>query len=399
MTVQDPALLAADLQAGRVDEAAARKLAAKIPAEVHTGQLVSALATESLNDYAAGRTNKARAAATIVDAATKTWTERLSGLLRGGRNDSVLDLRARALTVLRFIEADEGKEDSSDEMRRASEKVLASMGKSARTRLAIAVAASERALRQGRAEEAVSIMEKTLKNPELDDSQRAAAQAVLAGSLRLAGREAEGIATLEATAQSFAGAGRTSAVIDADLERAIHLIQAGDNVAARTLLVNVADAAAAAGNNAAEVEARLRLGKLAADAGEHPEGAQQFQLAAAAARRADDDAGLVIALRNAADELRRQHDLAGAERLLNEALAINATTPTLEIDLATAKCIFAVVRSGQGRHEEGLRLLSEAESTFRRKLDELGPGETPLLREHLESQLRQVASLREKFSD
>ena len=398
MTVHDPALLAADLLAERVDEATARKLAAKVPAQVHTGQQVSELVTEALHDYAAGRTRKAWAAATIVDASTKTWTERLSGLLRGGRTDSVLDIRARALTVLSFIEADEGKEASSDELRRASEKVLATIGKSARTRLAIAVASAERALRQGRAEEAVSIMEKTLRNPTLDDSQRAAAQAVLAGSLRLAGRQAEGIGTLEATAQSFARARRPSAVIDTDLERGIHLIQAGDSVAAHALLTHVAEAAAAAGNWAAEVEARLRLGKLAAEAREHSESAQQFQLAATAARRASDEVGLVIALRNAADELRRQHDLAGAERLLNEALAINATNPALDIDLAITKYTFAVVRYGQRRHEEALRLLSEAESTFRSRLDELGPGETPLLREHLEGQLRQVASLREKFS-
>ena len=35
----------------------------------------------------------------------------------------VLDIRARAPTVLSFIEADEGKDASSDELRRASEKV------------------------------------------------------------------------------------------------------------------------------------------------------------------------------------------------------------------------------------------------------------------------------------
>lgn len=397
MTDPDLALLAADLQAGRLDEASARKVAAKVPAEGAAGRQASALATEAMDAYAAGRTRDAWAAATIADAATKAWSERPSQIFRGGGNDKVLDLRVRALVVQSFIEADAGREGTSSEFRRASEEVLRRMRDSSRTGLAVAVAKSERALRLGRAEEAVAVMEEALRNPRLDDSQRAAAQAVLAGALRVAGREAEGIATLEATAESFARAGRPSAVIDADLERGIHLLQAGDKVAARALLSQVADAAAKSGHDKAEFEARLRLGVLGAEAQEHLESAQQFQLAAAAARRVKDDARVVIALRNAADELRLDHDLAGAERLLDEALAIGGT-PGLEVDNAKAKVVFAVLRNQQGRQDDAYRLLLEAEETFQRKLDELEHGESPRLREDLESQRRQVLTLRETLS-
>ncbi len=240
-------------------------------------------------------------------------------------------------------------------------------------------------------------MEEVLRNPRLDDSQRAAAQAVLAGALRLAGREDEGIATLEATAQSFARAGRPSAVIDADLERGIHLLQAGHKVAARALFLHVADAAATSGHHAAEVEARLRLGLIGAEALEHAESAQQFQLAAAAARRLSDNARIIVALRNAADELRLQHDFTGAERLLVEAFAITET-PALEADIAKTKVVFAVLRHEQDRQDEANRLLNEAEQTFQRKLNELEHGESGRLREHLEAQLRQLDSLRRTLS-
>ena len=393
MTDDDLDLLAADLQAGRVDEESARKRAAKVPAKGPAGRQASALLAQAVNAYAAERTREAWAAATIVDAVTQTWSERPLQILRGGGNDNVLDLRARALALLSFVEADSGKEGSSTELRRASEHVLARMSDSSRARLAIAVAGSERALRHRRADEAVAIMEEVLRLPSLDESQRAAAQAVLAGALRLAGREAEGIATLEATAQRFARAGRPSAVIDADLERGIHLLQAGDKVAARGLLSEVADAAAKSSHPAAELEARLRLGSVCAEARDHSESAHQFELAAAAARRVNDDAKVVVALRNAADQLRLQHDLVGAELLLSEALAMKVT-PSLETDIAKAKVVFAVLRQDQGRQDDADRFLDEAEQTLQRKLDELEHGEIPALRERLEAHLREVESLR-----
>lgn len=397
MADPDLTLLAADLQAARLDEAGARKAAAKVPAERAAGRHASALVKAATEAYSAGRTREAWAAATVADAVIKAWGERPLQVLRGGGNDSLLDLRARALMVLGFLEADEGREGSSSELHRASEEVLRRMGDSSRARLAVGVATSERALRQGRADDAVAVMEEVLRNPRLDDSQRAAAQAVLAGALRLAGREAEGIAALEATAESFARAGRPSAVIDADLERGIHLMQAGDKIAARALLSQVADAAATSGHHKAEAEARLRLGMLSAEAREHGESAHQFELAAASARRVKDDARVMVALRNAADELRLQQDLAGAERLLDEALAIKGT-PALEIDKAKAMVVLAAVRYRQGRHDEASRFLNEAEDTFHRRLNELEHGEAPQLREHLLAQLRQVVSVREQFA-
>jgi hypothetical protein len=397
MSVEDLEQLAGDLEAGRIEERVARKLAAKVPAKIAAGQQASALVTRAMNAYAAARTREAWAAATIVDAVMKAWSERLLQVLRGGYDDSVLDLRARALVLLSFIEADGGRELSSTELRRASDLVLRKMRDSSRARLAVAVATSERALRQHRADVAVAVMEEVLRNDRLDDSQRAAAQAVLAGALRLAGREIDGIATLEASAQSFERAGRPSAVIDADLERGIHLLQAGDKVAARALFVEVADAAARSSHHAAELEARLRLGLIGAEAREHAESAQQFQLAAIAAQRVNDDAKIVIALRNAADEMRLQHDLTGAERLLNEILAIHATA-ALKVEVAKAKVVFAVLRHDQGRQDEASRLLNEAKETFQLRLNELERGSSLQLREHLEAKLREVEALLGKVS-
>jgi tetratricopeptide (TPR) repeat protein len=390
--------LLADLEAGRINERVARKLAAKVPADPAAGRQASALVGAATDAYSAGRARQAWAAATLADGVTKAWSEHPLHVLRGHGNDSVLDLRARALVLLSFIEADKGGERSSSELRRAAELILGKMHDSSRARLAVAVATCERALRQGRADDAVEVMDQVLRNPRLDDSQRGAAQAVLAGALRLAGREAEGIATLETTADSFARAVRPSAVIDADLERGIHLMQAGDRVAARALLSEVADASATTGNHEAEVEARLRLGLLGAEAREHAESAQQFQLAAAVARRVSDNAKVIVALRNAADELRLQHDLAGAERVLEEVFAIKVTAP-LETDIAITKVVLAVLRHDQDRPDEVNRLLNEAAETFQRKLEVLEYGETPGYRERLKGHLREVESLRRTLSN
>jgi hypothetical protein len=95
--------------------------------------------------------------------------------------------------------------------------------------------------------------------------------------------------------------------------------------------------------------------------------------------------------------LRLHHDLAGAERLLEEALTIGGA-PGLEVDNAKAKVVFAVLRNQQGRQGDAYRLLLEADKTFERKLDELEHGESPRLREDLQSQRREVLTLRETLS-
>lgn len=175
-------------------------------------------------------------------------------------------------------------------------------------------------------------------------------------------------------------------------------MQAGDKVSARALLSEVADASAKSGNRPAEVEARLRLGLLGAEAGEHAESARQFQLAAGVARHVGDNAKVIVALRNAADELRLQHDLADAERLLNQAFAIKLTPP-LETDIAIAKVVLAVLRHDQDRPDEVNRLLNEAAETFRRKLEVLEHGENAAFRERLKAHLREVKLLRRTLSN
>jgi tetratricopeptide (TPR) repeat protein len=391
--------LAEDLEAGRLDAESARKLAAKALPKNPWLQQAAQLVAEAQRDYSDGRTARARAAATIADAYLRTWTRtrlRRWALPVGGA--TALDWRARALAVLISIEADAGREQSAAELRRASDRVLAGMRDSTPARLAISATAAERALRQGRADEAVTIMEATLQLPALDESRRAAAQVLLARALQDAGRVAEGIAALEASKQSFLRAGRPTAALEADEERAVHLLQAGNKVAARALLTKVAEAAAAGGQDELEANARLRLGLLGSDMGEHSESARQFRLAAKAARLEGDNTKIVGALRNAANEMRRQGDFADAERLLNEAIAINTTTPAALLELAKAKYVFAFMRAQQRRLDEARQFLDDAATTFQSRLDELEPLENPPLREELQGQLRQVAALRNKMS-
>jgi hypothetical protein len=120
-------------------------------------------------------------------------------------------------------------------------------------------------------------------------------------------------------------------------------------------------------------------------------------LAASAARRAGDNATVIVALCNAADELRHAHDLAGAERVLAEALAVPATRATT-VDLAKAKYYLATLRYQQGNRQEAYRLLDEAATDFRRKLVEIGADGAPQAREHLQAELRKLAGLREQMS-
>ena len=104
-----------------------------------------------------------------------------------------------------------------------------------------------------------------------------------------------------------------------------------------------------------------------------------------------------MALRNAADELRHERDLAGAERLLLEALAV-PPTPALTVDIAKAKYYLAILRHQQGKREEADRLLDEAAADFERKLTELGADGPGLAREHVDGELRKLASLRQQLS-
>jgi tetratricopeptide (TPR) repeat protein len=399
VTKNDLRRLAEDLEAGRLDAESAQKLAAKALPKNPWLQQASQLVAEGQREYSDGRTARAWAAATIADAYLRTWTRtRLQRWALPGGGDPVLDWRVRALAVLTFIEADAGREQSAAELRHASDQVLGAMQDSTPARLAVSATAAERALRQGRADEAVTIMEATLQLPALDESRRAAAQALLARSLQDAGRVAEGIAALEASKQSFLRAGRPTAALAADEERAVHLLQAGNKNAARALLTKVAEAAAAGGQDAIEANAWLRLGLLSSEMGERSESARQFQLGAEAARREGDQAKIVGALRNAANELRRQGDFAGAERLLNEAIAIKTTTPAVVLELAKAKYVFAFMRAQQRRLDEARQFLDDAASTFQSRLDELESLENPPLREELQGKLRQVAALRDKMS-
>jgi tetratricopeptide (TPR) repeat protein len=322
---------------------------------------------------------------------SRPWSLQGDGLTEG-----VFDVRARALGLLGYLEADAGRDESARELHRQCDQVLARLRNSAPARLAIASMGAERALRDGRAQEAVGLMQESLRLQGLDDSRRAAAQVMLAAALRKAGRRSEGIATLEEAARNFMRSGMHSAALEADSERGAHLQEAGDKVGARSLMTRVADEAATIGHDVLEANTRLRLGLVVAEAGEHAEAARQFELAALAAGREGDNSKVIVGLRNAADERRMDHDYAAAERLLDEALAIDPSR-SVEIDLAKARVVFAVLRRRQDRPEDATRLLDEAEETFRRRLAELEPGNSERLRRHLEEQLQQVASVREKI--
>ena len=326
VTSEDLDRLAADLEGGRADRDTARKLAANVPPEEPWGRHIAGFTADAADASTSGRTRRAWALATIVNEVADSWSKRGSRPWGAQRRqkDGALDLRARALAVLGFVEGDEGRVESAAELRKASDQVLRELVDSTAARLDIGMLSAERSVRRGRPEEAVDLFEQLLRMPSLTQSQRAAAQAVLAGALRGAGRPEEAIAALESTARSFVAAGRPAAALEADLERGIHLMQSGDRTSAQALLANVAESAVATGHSVVEAHARLRLGVIAAEAGSHAEVAREFRLGADAARRSGDDAKVVIALRNAADELRMDGDLPAAERLLDEALKIKS---------------------------------------------------------------------------
>ncbi len=391
--------LAVDLEEGRVDLGRVRELASAAPPEAAQREELSALISEATAAYTDGRPRQSWAAASVAEAAAGAWLDRPTGLWprRLALREGASDVRARALALLGFIKADEGHEEAAAGLHRDSEAALQRMQHSTPARFVIAATAAERALRLRRAEAALAILDQALRLPSLSESQRGATQALRATALRAAGRVDEAGRALQETAESFQRAGRPSGSLAAELERGVQMAQTGDATAAQSLLNEVAAAAAAAMNDAVEARARLHLGAIIGNAGQHREGAKQFELAATAARRADDYATVIVALRNAADELRHEQDLAGAERLLTQALAVTAA-PALIVDLAKAKYYLATVRHQQGNREEAYRLLDAAAADFERKLIELGADGSPKAREHVQAQLRRVAALREQIS-
>lgn len=390
--------MVADLEAGRIDEVSARKLAGRAVPNKGSGEEVARLTFEATQAYDMGRAREARAKAIVVAAAVENWGKIRSrfGFTRGRISEVVFDIQARALELLSLIESDAGREDAALRLRSESERAMAALGNTASAQLAITAMRAGRAVRLGQPGDAVAMWEHLLWLPELDDNQRAAGQVGLAASLRAAGRAVDGIAALEASAASFERAGRGPAVLEADLERGIQMLHGADKALARALIAQVAERAEAAGHHAVGADARLRLGAIASEADDHVGAYHQFRLAAEAARRMGAQVKLVVALRNAADALRLSGDLDGAERLLVEALRIDQT-PSVEIDQAKARIIFALLRDQQGRKGDAARLLDEASATFRHCLDSLERGESPRLREHLESQLSQVDSLMDQM--
>jgi tetratricopeptide (TPR) repeat protein len=391
--------LAVDLEEGRVNIERTQELASAVPPEPARGKELGALLSEALGSYADGRQRQAWAAASVVAAVAGAWIDRRT-LLWPRRlllREGALDLRARALALLGFIETDRGREDAAAALHRDSEAALHRMQGPTSARFVIGATAAERALRGRHADEAIEILNRVLRLPSLSDSQRGATQALLATALGAAGRVEDAARTFEDTAESWDRAGISPGSLAADLERGVLMAKIGDATAAQSLLSKVASAAAAARNDEVEARAQLHLGVLMAAAREHRQAANHFELAAGAARRGGDSAAVIVALRNAADELRYERDLAGAERLLLEALAV-PPTPALTVDIAKAKYYLAVLRHQQGQREEADRLLDEAAADFERKLTELGADGPRLAREHVDGELRKPASLRQQLS-
>jgi tetratricopeptide (TPR) repeat protein len=348
--------------------------------------------------YSAGRPHSAWAGATIADAAAGSWTrDRLRRWALPRRGEGVLDIRARALAMLSFIEADEGHVESAAGLRRTADDIVSKLTDPTAARLDIGTTEAERSIRLGHAGDAVSLIEDLLRMPSMTEAQRAAAQVALAGALRHAARMDEALATLKSSAESFTRAGMPAAKLEVDLERGTHMLRSGDSDGARSLLMQVAEATATSGHAAVELEARIQLGVIASEAGQHPESAEQFQLGAAAARRAGNDLRIVVALRNAADELRLQGDLMGAEKLFDEVFKVPVTSPNLALDQSKAKLLLAILRHRQNRRDEAAALLDDAAAAFQARLGQLAAGESPLLREDLVKQLAQVADLRTRM--
>lgn len=391
--------LTLDLEEGRVDLERAQQRASVVPAEAAQSKEVGMLIAEATGAYTDGKQRYAWAAASIAAAVAAAWIDRPTRLWprRVALREGSLGIRGRALALLGFIEADKGREEAAAALNRESEAELARMARPTQARFTIGATAAERALRLRRADEAIGILHGVLRLPALSDSQRGAAQALLATALRAANRVDEADRAFEQTATSFRRAGRSSGALGADLERGVLMAQTGDATAARSLLTEVASAAVAAGDDQVEARAQLHLGVIAGAAGQHRQSADHFTRAARATRRGGDEAAFIVAMRNAADELRHEDDFGAAEALFAEALAV-PPTPALTVDLAKTKYLLAILRHQQGRREDAGGLLNEAAADFERKLIELGADGSREARDHLEGQLRTIAALREQLS-
>jgi tetratricopeptide (TPR) repeat protein len=391
--------LTVDLEEGRVDLDRAQELASAVPPEPAPGKELGALIAEATGAYTDGKSRFAWAAASVAAAVSGAWIDRPTRLWprRVALREGSLDIRARALALLGFIEADQGGAEAATTLSRDSEALIRRMAHPTRARFVIGATAAERALKLRRADEAIAILRSILRLPDLGDSERGAAQALLATALNAADRVDEAVRAFEETATSFRRAGLSAGALGAELERGVLMSQSGDVGVARSLLTEVAAAAVATGNDAVEARAQLHLGVIAGAARRHREAAEHFTRAASATRRGGDMAAVIVALRNAADELRHEGDFIAAERLLLEALAVPAT-PAVAVDRAKAKYFLAVLRHQQGRREDADRLLNEASADFEDKLIELGVDGSRQGREHVEGQLRTVAALREQLS-
>ena len=391
--------LTLDVEEGRVSLERARDLASVVPPEPAQGKELGALIAEATGAYTNGKSRYAWAAASVAAAVSGAWIDRPTRLWprRIGWREGSLDIRARALALLGFIEADQGRAEVAATLSRDSEALIRRMAHPTPARFVIGATAAERALKLHRPDEAIAILRSVLRLPDLGNSERGAAQALLATALRAADRVDEADRAFEETKTSFRRAGLSDGALGAELERGVLMSQSGDVGVARSLLTEVAASAVAAGNDAVEARAQLHLGVIAGAARQHREAAEHFTRAAGAARRAGDKAAVIVALRNAADELRHEGDFIAAEELVSEALAIPAT-PALTVDLAITKYVVAVLRHQEGKRDDADRLLNEATADFQGKLIELGADGPRQAREYVEGQLRTVAALREQLS-
>jgi len=391
--------LTVDLEEGRVDLKRARELALVVPPDAAPAKELGELIAEATGAYTDGKARYAWAAASVAAAVAGAWIDRSTHLLprRVALREGSQDVRARALALLSLLEADKGREEAAASLNRDSEAVLLRMARPTQARFTIGATAAERALKLHRADEAIAILNRILRLAKLSDSERGAAQALLAAALHAADRVDEAGRAFEETARSFQRAGLSSGSLGADLERGVLMAQTGNHNAAQFLLDEVASAAVAAGDDAVEARAQLHLGTIAGAVKKHRQAAEHFERAARAAQRGGDEAAFIVALRNAADEWRHEGDFAAAERLISEALAVPATA-ALTVDLATTKYVLAVLRHQQGMREDADRLLEEAASDFEDKLIELGADGSRQARKYVEGQLRTVATLREQLS-
>lgn len=168
--------LAVDLEEGRMNTERMQELASAVSPEPAQGKDLGALLSEALGSYADGRQRQAWAAASVVAAVAGAWVDRRTLLWprRLVLREGALDLRARALALLGFIETDRGREEAAAALQRDSEATLRRMQGPTSARFVIGATAAERALRGRHAEEAIEILNGVLRLPSLSDSQRGA---------------------------------------------------------------------------------------------------------------------------------------------------------------------------------------------------------------------------------